>query len=383
MLHELLESLWAMDERGLALRRMALEGLAPLVRLDAGGGPGSAEVIDNRRMALEGLAPLVRLDAGGGPGSAVVIDNEGILARRERLLGEMLAADPQLGGLLSQAASGLNGEPDSSPIRVVPIFGMLVQHPSWLTAYGLATSCDQVQMACRRMVADPQVQAIVLRIYSPGGNVHGVKVLADYLLQARKEKLIWAHADSVANSGAYWIGASCGRFSASPMGECGSIGAFTVHRSYEEADKKMGIKNTIIRAGKMKASSTEWEDLTPEAQAHMQARIDAAYAEFVSGVAKGRSVPIEEVRSGMGQGAAVDVKAALDMKMIDDVASFPDTLTKLVRELRANGSGKGGTGASSSSEVMEQDLDLLRWAAEFGVLDRIMTQPLTEGGERS
>lgn len=338
---ELLDGVWAMDERGLPLRAAALQLIRSL--------------------------PAEAVAAGASPAAA------GMGAAAGRIVDQVLAEDPELRAMHAQLANGTPGEAESSPIRVINIFGMLQQHPSWATYYGLATSCDEVQLAVRRFVADPQVQGIMLRIYSPGGNVHGVQALADVLLQGRKEKPIWAHADSMANSGAYWIGASCSRFSASPLGEVGSIGAFMVHTSWQKADEMAGIKSTIIRAGKMKAGATPYEDLTPEATANLQARIDTAYAAFVSGVAKGLGVPIDEVRNGMGQGAAVDAKAGLDMKMIHDVAPFPETLAKLVRELRSKGGSKGGTKMEEPSPP-GHDLELLRYAAEFGVLDRVMTE---------
>lgn len=302
---------------------------------------------------------------------AIAGQAEGVaLPARARVLEELLTAAPGLEGAVKAYGPGEANGTAPGPIRVIPMFGLLMQHPSWASYYGLATSVDQVQAEIRRCVADPQCSGVALRIYSPGGNVHGVKVLADYIRSVRDQKPIWAHADSMANSAAYWIMASCSRASCTPMGEVGAIGAFTIHTSYKGMDEALGIKRTIVKAGKMKALTTELEDLTEDARTNLQAKVEAAYEEFAQAVAKGRGVSLKQVQGGMGEGAVVEAKEALSMKMIDEVVSFADTLEKLAKQTRSG--SKGAVRAVEGSE-----LELLQWQADLGLIERSPEGPLT------
>ncbi|MCL4822049.1 MAG: S49 family peptidase [Vicinamibacteria bacterium] len=328
MLHDLLDPLWMVDLDGPGRAQLDML-VAATLSMASGQPPANA-----------GAHPALPLAALAGEDLTVVA-------------GQHTA--------VKGAAQGVAGQAQIGALVVIPVFGLMQQHRSWATEYGYATSTDGVLNAVQAAIADPQVAAIVLRIYSPGGTVHGIKVLSDYLLKARKVKPIWGHADSYAASCAYWLLASCERAIATPMGEVGSVGCYLVHTSYADAEQKVGIKRTVIRAGKNKADANEWEALSEEARARLQARADAAYAEFVASVAKGRAVGQDKVRNGFGEGAIVGAADAVAEGMIDDVAPFSDTLVSLARQVRTASRATGPRAASA-------DLDLLRARADVGLL---------------
>jgi ClpP class serine protease len=64
----------------------------------------------------------------------------------------------------------------------------------------------------------------------------------------------------------------------------------------------------------------------------MQSRVDDYYAAFTKAVAKGRGVPITQVRDGMGQGRVLGADAALAQNMVDGIASFDQVLSKMHKD---------------------------------------------------
>ena len=66
----------------------------------------------------------------------------------------------------------------------------------------------------------------------------------------------------------------------------------------------------------------------------MQSRVDDYYGGFTKAVARGRGVPIAQVRDGMGQGRVLGADAALAQGMVDGVASFDDVVGKMRRDAR-------------------------------------------------
>jgi len=78
--------------------------------------------------------------------------------------------------------------------------------------------------------------------------------------------------------------------------------------------------------------------LSDEERAVIQARVDAAYAQFTKDVARGRGVSASDVRSGYGEGRALTAKDALKAGLIDRIATMDETLARLTgRKLAAGG----------------------------------------------
>lgn len=66
----------------------------------------------------------------------------------------------------------------------------------------------------------------------------------------------------------------------------------------------------------------------------MQSRVDDYYASFTKAVARGRGVPIAQVREGMGQGRVLGADAAQAQGMVDGVATFDDVARKMRRDAK-------------------------------------------------
>ena len=152
---------------------------------------------------------------------------------------------------------------------------------------------------------------------------------------ARAQKPVVAIANSLAASAAYWIGCSASEFYVTPGGEVGSIGVWQAHQDYSKAMDEAGVKTTLISAGKFKVEGNPYAPLDEEAQGFMQSRVDDYYAAFTKAVAKGRGVPISQVRDGMGQGRVLGADAALASSMVDGIATFDDVVKKMRRDARA------------------------------------------------
>ncbi|EXI92144.1 MAG: putative signal peptide peptidase SppA [Candidatus Accumulibacter sp. BA-94] len=197
-------------------------------------------------------------------------------------------------------------------------------------------STQQFASALRQALADDSVSQILIDIDSPGGSVYGVSELADEIASARGQKPVVAIANSLAASAAYWIGCSASEFYVTPGGEVGSIGVWQAHFDYSQAFAAEGIQPTLISAGKYKVEGNPYAPLDDEAQGFMQSRVDDYYASFTKAVARGRGMPIVQVREGMGQGRVLGADAAQAQGMVDGVATFDDVVRKMRRDARSS-----------------------------------------------
>ena len=222
-------------------------------------------------------------------------------------------------------------------IAVLPLYGIVTQRGNMVddvSGPGTA-SIQQFSNILRAALQDETVSQILIDIDSPGGSVYGVAELADEIVIARAQKPVVAIANSLAASAAYWIGCSASEFYVTPGGEVGSIGVWQAHQDYSKAMDEAGVKTTLISAGKFKVEGNPYAPLDEEAQGFMQSRVDDYYAAFTKAVAKGRGVPISQVRDGMGQGRVLGADAALASSMVDGIATFEDVVKKMRRDARA------------------------------------------------
>jgi capsid assembly protease len=230
----------------------------------------------------------------------------------------------------------------SGEIAVLPLYGVITQRGNMVDDVSGpgSVSTQQFASALRQAITDDTISQILIDIDSPGGSVYGVAELADEIASARAQKPVVAIANSLAASAAFWIGCSASEFYVSPGGEVGSIGVWQAHFDHSQALAAEGVTPTLISAGKYKVEGNPYAPLDEEAQAFMQSRVDDYYASFTKAVARGRGVPIAQVREGMGQGRVLGADSALAQNMVDGIVTFDDVVRKMRREAKATASRK-------------------------------------------
>lgn len=237
-------------------------------------------------------------------------------------------------------------------IAVLPLFGVVshrIHQVDDISGPG-GTSTERFAQRFRSLVNDPAVESIVLDIDSPGGTVQGVPELAEEIFAARDKKKVVAVSNSMAASAAYWIGTAASELVVTPSGEVGSVGVWTSHADASKFWEARGIKWSLIYAGKHKIEGNQYEPLSDETRAVIQADVDAYYEMFVKAVAKHRGVKASDVRNGFGEGRMVRAKEAVDAGMADRVATLDETIARLA----GGGRKKGG----KSVAIAERELAL-------------------------
>lgn len=163
--------------------------------------------------------------------------------------------------------------------------------------------------------------------------------MADLIFRARRNKPIFAIANSVAASAAYCIGSSASELYVTLGGEVGGIGVHALHENRAKALRKAGIGTTLISAGKYKTEGSPFRPLTVAAKKHMQSQVDDRYHRFTRGVARNRNVNVATVRDDMGQGRVLVGQSALAAGMVDGIATFDQVPGKLARRVSQRTTG--------------------------------------------
>ena len=191
------------------------------------------------------------------------------------------------------------------------------------------TSVEKFGRQYREAMNDNQVKAIIIDTNTPGGTVSGVPELADEIFTGRnKDKPVIAHVNALNASAGYWITSAADEIVATPSAQVGSVGVYTLHEDISKWLEAMGLKETLISAGKFKVEGNPFEPLSDEAEAAIQGSVNEYYEMFTDAVARHRGVKTSEVRGGFGEGRTLIAKQALNEGMIDRVATLNETLAR-------------------------------------------------------
>lgn len=246
-----------------------------------------------------------------------------------RANGERLTAD-EIKAELEAARAERTTVTGGQGVAVIPIVGTLIPRGNLLMEASGAVSVQRLTASFRAALNDPDVGSILLDIDSPGGQVGGIEELANEIYQARGQKPVTAIANGLAASAAYWIASAADELVVTPSGEVGSIGVFAMHEDVSAAMETLGVKISLISAGKYKTEGNPFEPLGEEARAAVQGRVDDYYEMFTKAVARGRGVSQADVTGGFGEGRLVGAKQAVKLGMADKVATIDQVISKMM-----------------------------------------------------
>ncbi len=223
-----------------------------------------------------------------------------------------------------------------------------------------SVGADRISRAIREARRDSGVQAIVLRINSPGGNALAAEVIWREVKLASETKPLVASMGDLAASGGYYIAAPADTILALPNTITGSIGIFGLFPSFKGFfDDKLHINVETVKTNAYADLGSPFRKLTPSERMILQKYIDEGYNTFVDHVAEGRGMSFEDVdklaggRVWSGEDAkakglvdlhggindAVELAAkmaGLERYRVVKMPEIEDPLEKLLRQLSGN-----------------------------------------------
>ena len=201
---------------------------------------------------------------------------------------------------------------------VVAVTGPVFRYANLFTQISGATSLERTALEFGAVLNDPSVNAIVLAIDSPGGEVSGVHEFAQLVKSSRGQKPIIAYVSNLAASAAYWIAAAADRVVVDATAAVGSIGVVARVVTSKEKD--------IVEVVSSQSPSKRIDATTEDGRAKLQRHVDRIAQVFVESVADFRGVDVETVLSDFGQGGLLVGSDAVAAGMADSLGSLESTI---------------------------------------------------------
>jgi len=185
-------------------------------------------------------------------------------------------------------------------------------------------SRDAIQRL-KRFAESRGIKGVVVRIESPGGGVAPTQEIYEEIEKLKKKKPVIASLGGMATSGGYYIASACSQVVANPGTLTGSIGVIMELGNVEELMRKLGLKGYSIKSGPHKDLGSPLRPLSTEGKAILQALVDNVHGQFVSAVAKGRSMPEDKIRE-LADGRVYSGEQAKTLGLVDLLGNIEDAI---------------------------------------------------------
>ena len=307
-----LEDIWASYREGVSAARALTpaaiqayaDDLPALLRTTAGDAAslaleqGLVDGLMSREQFLDHVGQRTGMDEQGLPRG---------MTHREYLRGVGAAAPQPLGpaeiGVLVVAGTLIEGEP----------------RPGMVSGEAMAERI-------RRIRLDDSVQALVLRIDSPGGSAYAAEQIRQELALLREAgKPVVVSMSGLAASGGYWIALAADQILASPATLTGSIGVFGVIPTLQQTLAEVGIYSDGIGTTTLAGGLQLSRDLSPAVADVVQQRVERIYQDFIGKVAEARGMDLASVDE-LAQGRVWSGEDALARGLVDALGDLPEAI---------------------------------------------------------
>lgn len=192
-------------------------------------------------------------------------------------------------------------------------------------------SSDVLAKQIRKVRKDSTINAIVLRVNSPGGSALASDVIWRETVLAAEAKPFVVSMGDLAASGGYYISCGADSIFASPTTITGSIGVFGVVPNLQGLlTEKIGLDFDNVKTNENAGFISVNRPLTAYEEKVMQDGVEETYKVFTTRVANGRGMPVKAVDK-IGQGRVWSGLDAKGIGLIDAYGGLNDAIASAAR----------------------------------------------------
>ncbi len=341
----------ALDKIGISAEAVAAGRYKSAPRTFTHNSPSNEELEVEAALLDGAYTTLVRgLSEGRGKSEdeiKAIIDRGGLTAKEalDEGIVDALAYPDELSELLGELAgrpgerqyaetrfwdrSSKNVRWGSLPrIAIVPITGTIQMGKS---AGGLfqqdGAGAADVVAAIDAAARDSSVNAIVLRIDSPGGDALASDLMWRAVMRARDQKPVIASMGDVAASGGYYVASAAHDIYAEENTITGSIGVFGLLFNAESLAADLGVRTFEQQRGALPGPDL-FRGATDAERARLQEHVDDTYERFLDAVIAGRGEErlSKDALREVAEGRVWTGAQALEQKLVDQQGSLIDAI---------------------------------------------------------
>lgn len=261
---------------------------------------------------------------------------------------------------------------DGAPSKLQPGIGVVVAEGEIVDgdAGPGRVGGDSTARLIRKAREDDGIQAVVLRVNSPGGSAFASEIIRRELELTRKAgKPVVVSMGDVAASGGYWISMSSDAVIADAGTVTGSIGVFGILPTAEGLMDKLSLHTGGVTTTWLAGGFDPRRPLDPRLQAAVQSGIDNIYARFTGLAAQARKSTPDKI-DAVAQGRIWTGAQAKERGLVDRLGSFDDAVQAAVKLAKLD------VKAGDKPRLAYVERDLSRGEKLIASLTDVMAPPL-------
>lgn len=218
--------------------------------------------------------------------------------------------------------------PAEQSIALIHAIGTIQRGRSDESPFGGSTSIGSETMAnaVRSAAEDDDIEAILMRIDSPGGSYVASDTIWREVIRAQERgKPVIVSMGNTAASGGYFIAMTADTIFAQPGTITGSIGVIASKFVFEGALEKLGINWSTLTYGENGDIFSIARDFDEGELARLNRTLDIIYEDFTTKAAQGRDMPLEEMQR-LAKGRVWSGEDAQRIGLIDELGGLSDAI---------------------------------------------------------
>lgn len=191
---------------------------------------------------------------------------------------------------------------------------------------------EVVGKALRDAADDPLVEAIVLRVNSPGGTPAAAQEIIGDLEYAKTKKPVVVSMGDMGTSAAYYVSAHADKIYANPDTFTAGIGVLWEFSDISSWMEKEGYNVSVIKSGSKKDMGSTSRPLSDSEQSYAQKIVDDSFDTFINDVVAERMI----ARSDIDDGRVIRGADAVKLNIVDEIGNLNDAISgaKAIAESR-------------------------------------------------
>jgi protease-4 len=209
--------------------------------------------------------------------------------------------------------------PDTQGVSVIRMEGTMVTGEASDTEY---IGSEVVGRELRDAADDPMVEAIVLRVNSPGGTPSAAQEIIGDLEYAKTKKPVVVSMGDIGTSAAYYVSAHADRIYANPDTFTAGVGVIWKFSDISGWMEKEGYNVSTIKSGSKKDMGSTSRPLSTDEEAYAQKIVSDSFEEFIADVTTERVI----ARSDIEDGRVIRGADAVKINVVDELGNLNDAI---------------------------------------------------------
>jgi len=174
----------------------------------------------------------------------------------------------------------------------------------------------------RQAADDPMVEAIVLRVNSPGGTPAAAQEIIGDLEYAKSKKPVVVSMGDMGTSAAYYVSAHADRIYANPDTFTSGVGVIWKFSDISRWMEREGYNLSVVKSGSKKDMGSTARPLSMDEETYAQKIVDDSFDTFISDVTSQRMIS----RSDIDDGRVIRGADAIKINVVDELGNLNDAI---------------------------------------------------------